>query len=1410
MTELLRERYEPLEVVGQGGEGRVLKAVDRQHDRLVALKVRTAVDHADRDALLAEARVLLDVPPHPNLPLVREDFFEGDQYVIAMDWIDGTDLGQLLRARGRPGLAPSSVMHWLADAARALTHLHTLDPPVVHGDVKPANLVLTRGGRIVLVDFGLSSSPGARHARGGTPGYAAPELAAGEPPSRATDVYALAATAFALLTGEAPTGIRPPWDGVDPAQAELLEEAIREGLATDPARRPGTPGELVERLRGGWESSLPTGVLTFCITDIEGSTPLWEVHPAEMALALVRHDQLIAEAVEAHGGRFLKAMGEGDATTSVFASPQPAIDAMIDVQRALARTDGEGLPLKVRAAVHTGEAEQRDGAYYGPTLHLTARVRGLADGGEVFLSGATAALVRRTLRSGVGLVDLGWHRLKGISEPEHIWALSAPGVAAPPPATMSPYPGLPAFEAEDADRFFGREAVVAELQGHLAEVGFVAIVGASGSGKSSVLRAGLAAAATGSVVLTPGSRPSVLDEGEQLIVVDQLEEVFTLCDDRDRRVAFLDSVVDRRGPVAVGIRADFYGRCAEHPRLAAAMARDQVLLGPMSPAELRAAIVGPAEAFGLRVEPALVDVLLGEVAGEPGALPLLSHALRSTWEHRDTRTLTLEAYRSTGGLRAAIATTAEEVFGRLDEADQDLTRRTFLALTEPGEGTEDSRRWATLAELTPTGGDARVDALLDAMAAERLVSRDEGRVAVAHEALIREWPRLRGWLDEDREGLRLHRDLARAAASWDELGREPAELYRGPRLAAAVEWAARTDDLSTLEGDFLEASRAQQEQAERARARTTRRLRGLLAGVGVALVVAVVAAVVAVGQRRDAAGARDRADVARVAAVSRSLVDTQPDVGLLLAAAAYDLDDTTDTQSTLLNALVANPLLDGLIYGVDSGLESATFSPDGRLLATGTSDGTGTILWDTASRQRIATLAHEGDLVLDTAISPDGRTLAVPAIHYRPDGRPEGRLQIWDLGSRTLTEVVDSPAGSLSTADFTSDGTRLLTQGGPAAGVAPQDVVVVWDTATWQPVGDPWVLDPGYSGDEVLAASPDGGVVAMPSPDHAGVGLFRTADRSLVAGVGLDELAGRSVGPALDLAFAPDGRTLAVSTDGGAVLFVDAADGGEAAEPLRLAESAGASLAFDPDGGVLAVGRLDGQTQLYDLATREPLGPALAANAAQVNDVSFSADGSRLATTSTDRTGALWRLDGSRSIGTMLGGQDGTITGAAFTPDGSTLLTSSVDGTVAVRDGTTGELERSVPVGGEVLSVAVDPSGRRAVAGGSDGTVVLFDVDGTDRIEVAFGGPSSTRWPSPPTGPRWPRRSTAPEAPTTPRARTWAGWRSWTRPMGITWERRSTRASRRSAPGTRPTGTPWRWSPTTTCCTSTTPAPAGR
>ncbi len=200
----LAGRYQPLEVIGRGGEATVLKAVDTRHDRLVALKVRVTQAGGSADDMLAEARKLLALPPHPGLAHARDDFFDGDRYVLVLDWVDGVNLARLLADESGRGLPVSSVLRWVAQAAEALTVLHQHD--VIHGDVKPANLILDHTGRIVLVDLGSSSAPLTATLRGGTPGFRAPEVAAGAPADGARDVYGLAATAFALLTGRAPIG----------------------------------------------------------------------------------------------------------------------------------------------------------------------------------------------------------------------------------------------------------------------------------------------------------------------------------------------------------------------------------------------------------------------------------------------------------------------------------------------------------------------------------------------------------------------------------------------------------------------------------------------------------------------------------------------------------------------------------------------------------------------------------------------------------------------------------------------------------------------------------------------------------------------------------------------------------------------------------------------------------------------------------------------------------------------------------------------------------------------------------------------------------------------------------------------------------------------------------------------------
>ncbi|MGH9118966.1 MAG: serine/threonine-protein kinase PknK [Acidimicrobiales bacterium] len=491
-SSLIRGRYEPVAVLGRGGQGEVVRAIDHQHDREVALKIRPIFDEGDRQALLAEARILLTLRPHPNLPIVREDFFWLDRYVLAMDFIDGADLRQVLNDTGDPGLALGSVVAWLEQAADAVGHLHAQG--VVHGDVKPANLVLTPDGRVVLVDFGIArraGEPGRLHI--GTPGYAAPELHGGAT-TPAADIYGLAATAVALLTGAPPSVGRPDWEGVPHAAA--IERALRRGLAIDPSRRPRTAADLIGRLRGHLALDLPTGIVTFLLTDIEGSTARWEADPDAMAELVAAHDTMIGDAIESHDGRLLKSRGEGDATFSVFARASDAVAAAVDAQRALAR-----LGLPVRMAIHTGEAEVRDGDYFGRTVNRASRLRAVARAGQVVLSGAAADLAGHALPTDVTLSDLGFKELRDLTRGEQVFAVVHPDLArsaavepvAPPgqPSRLPPSSvGLPdALTTLGNATFVGRAAELERLLGawRQARVGdrhVVLIAGEPGIGKT--------------------------------------------------------------------------------------------------------------------------------------------------------------------------------------------------------------------------------------------------------------------------------------------------------------------------------------------------------------------------------------------------------------------------------------------------------------------------------------------------------------------------------------------------------------------------------------------------------------------------------------------------------------------------------------------------------------------------------------------------------------------------------------------------------------------------------------------------------------------------------------------------------------------------------------------------------------
>ena len=409
-----------LEALGQEGECRVFRAVDRQHGRAVWLGVRPVRSAEAREHLLRDAHALLTMAPHPGLPVVRDDFFDGDEHVLVRDWVQGTPLSQSLDQRGDPGLPPSAVLRWLRQAADVLDHLHDQDPPFAHGSVCPAHLVLSPSGVLWLTNAGIRPSITGSSAQP----WLAPELARGDHPSPASDVYGLAATAFTLLTGESRVDADRHLDGIDPALVKVARRALARGLDPDPARRPSRARELVERLEHAYEADLPTGELTFCLTDVEDSTPQWDANPAGMQVAMTRLRDHIAELVDEHGGRLPRSQGEGDSTLSVFPRAHSAVAMIVGVHRALAEEDWPvGIRLRVRAGLHTGTAELRDGDYFGSTVSRTARLRGLAAGGQTMLSGATASLASDRLPAGTALVAKGRQQLKGLARPEDVFEL---------------------------------------------------------------------------------------------------------------------------------------------------------------------------------------------------------------------------------------------------------------------------------------------------------------------------------------------------------------------------------------------------------------------------------------------------------------------------------------------------------------------------------------------------------------------------------------------------------------------------------------------------------------------------------------------------------------------------------------------------------------------------------------------------------------------------------------------------------------------------------------------------------------------------------------------------------------------------------------------------------------------------
>lgn len=893
-----------------------------------------------------------------------------------------------------------------------------------------------------------------------------------------------------------------------------------------------------------------------------------------------------------------------------------------------------------------------------------------------------------------------------------------------PVSVPNPYKGLLSLEADDVEVFFGRAAEVADLAGRVRAGRAVAVVGPSGSGKSSLVRAGIIPQLRGDpdpwrvVLVRPGGRPvdtlqAALDRlggiGRRVIVVDQVEEIVTQTADDAERGAFAAALAGARArgiAVVLALRVDLYAPCVRIPGLGPLLTEDQFILEPPDTAQLDGMVRRPAEHVGLRLEPGLAEQVLRDVADAPGALPLVSHAMRQTCERRRGRTLTMTAYREIGGALGALAQTAEEVHLSLDERGRADARAAFLRLAEPGEGGVDTSRRLIASEIGHGPEAARTHDALEPFAAARLVVADADGVMLAHEALLREWPRLRGWLNEDREARATLRHLTQAARGWEERGRDPGELYRGARLAGALELLQTSEFvLAPRERDFLAAGRVEQErelhEAHRrgeAQARSNRRLRTALTAAGLGLAAAVVGGVIAVRQEGRADDARRVADARRLAAASGAVLGERPDLAMLLAVEGRGLRESAETRAALFTSLTGTPGLRGYVQKAVT-LHGAALDASGRLLAV--TGATGVVdVYDVSGPRprplrtiRLSAGEHFGE---DVSFAPDG-TLVV--------GDDYGLVARWDPRTGRMLARMAPPANAPS-----AYAVAVSHDGGVVAAAYQDGVVRLWDARTGQlRAAMPAVTD--YEALSVAFAPDDRYVLAGYGGEGGQLRLWDTATHhAALPARAMEDFVGA-------VSVDPRGRRLLAGDGLGRVSVFDRRTGRRLGNPVPAHQGPVFDLAFE-DSTTFATSGQDGRVRRWDLATRQPAGDPLAGHVRPVFAIGVSRRSGTLVTAGDDGKVGIWSLAGKGPLLTPLPGHAGGVTEVAVSGDGRLAATAGQDGTVRLWDPVDGTPQgRPIPVGDSPLTaVALDAHGRRLATGGGDGTARVVDLTGVPHI----------------------------------------------------------------------------------------------
>jgi WD40 repeat protein len=791
--------------------------------------------------------------------------------------------------------------------------------------------------------------------------------------------------------------------------------------------------------------------------------------------------------------------------------------------------------------------------------------------------------------------------------------------------------------------------------------------------------------------------------GRLVLVIDQFENFFDLDLDEGRAeeyLAVLQSAAcptDPDGPppavLAVAIRSDRYDKCIDDPVLSEAVkARPAFPVRPMDEDGLRRAIIRPAKKAGREIEDGLVEDILDDVASVPrdGVLPLLSEAMRVTWNKSTGNQLTRDSYQKGGGVRGAVREGADTVYASLSPDQQKLARDILISMTEIRDERH-IRRAITLRRIGDAhpGEEAEVNAVLDALRATRLIVIGAD-VQIVHDVLLEAWPRLKDWINEDLQNFMAHRQFQDDAYLWTDHGEQRDFLYQGIRLADLTEsmtrWSSERYPLTAAERRFLTASK-------RAGTRRTFRRR-LLAGTLV-LLAAVSAAAAVIASRADAIADQQRqaAFAGQFAATSQALDPVNPIDAALLAAAAWEEDSKSPQARLSMLDILAQPVRAVFNGTGDSPIKAAAFSPHNDVLATA---GKTIVFWDTATNRPAGPPVTVPGGAAALAFNNAGTAVAT--------GDDDGTARIWNVSTgREIGQPIMASIGPVNSVAFSPDGNLLATA--DSDGTAR-----LWNTGSGREFGHA-LIDGGQAlpGEPVteIAFNPDGKLLVTTSRD----GTARLWD------VPTQQQFGRTMAdtgvitsnlPMVAAAFSPSGNTLATADRGGTLSLWNVATQ-RLNGPQMTAEASVNGLAFSPNGRSLAVADEVGAAEIWDLATRSlksPLYPAYLAGT--MSALTFSPSSTLLATVTGDGTVWLWDLARFSTVTPSVN----VGTGKAISSDARTVAGVDSDGTVQLWNLETDRIEVTIPVSETygVSAVALSPDGQVMATGGDDGMAQLWNA----------------------------------------------------------------------------------------------------